>query len=157
MLLAEKEAALEKDQRLIELKEWVQQLKSEGASDKDINRAKNKVRSYYDSLWRMARQNYQTWWVQNQRDWKIRTQGKEKAEDFTPTQLVQTLSMIIPERGHLTEIMISDKIISELERKQAVTDLYSFITRDYTVLYRPGEELIGGACPVNDCRKKMEG
>ncbi|KAI9764363.1 MAG: hypothetical protein M1840_008501 [Geoglossum simile] len=116
-LPAEKEAALEKDQHLIELK----------------NR------------------------VQNQRDWKIRTQGKEQAEDFMPTQLVQTLSMIMPERGRLTEMMISDKVISEPERKQAVIDLYLFITRDYTVLYRPGEEPIGGACPVNDCGKKMEG
>ncbi|KAI9766403.1 MAG: hypothetical protein M1839_004907 [Geoglossum umbratile] len=65
--------------------------------------------------------------------------------------------MIIPERGRLTEMMISDKIISKPERKRAVTDLYSFITRDYTVLYRPGEEPIGGACLVNDCRREMEG
>ena len=156
-LPAEKEAALERDQHLIELKNRLQQLKSEGEGDQDISRAKNKVRSYYDSLWRTSRQNYQAWWVQNRRDWKIRTQGKEQAEDFTPTQLVQTLSMIMPERGRLTEMMISDKVISEPERKQAVIDLYSFITRDYTVLYRPGEEPIGGACPVNDCGKKMEG
>src|SRR5437667_8070072 len=37
---------------LSNLKNRVQQLKSEGASDQDISRAKNKVRSYYDSLWR---------------------------------------------------------------------------------------------------------
>ena len=60
-LPAEKEAALEKDQHLIKLKNRMQQLKSEGVGDKDINRAKNKVRSYYDSLWRTTRQNYQTW------------------------------------------------------------------------------------------------
>ena len=54
-------------------------------------------------------------------------------------------------------MMISDKVVYQLERKQAVIDLYSFIIRDYTVLYRPGEELIGGTCPVNDCGKKMEG
>ena len=65
--------------------------------------------------------------------------------------------MIMPERGRLTEMMISDKVVSEPERKQAVIDLYSFITRDYTVLYRPDEEPIGGTCAVNDCRKKMEG
>jgi hypothetical protein len=156
-LPAEKEAALEKDQHLIELKNKVQQLKSEGAAHKDIDKAKNRVRSYYDSLWKTNLQNYQTWWVQNRRDWKIRTQGKEQAKDFTPTQLVQTLSMIIPERGRLTKMMTSYKVISESERKQAVTDLYSFINRDYTVLYRPGEGPVGEACPVNDCRKKMEG
>lgn len=53
-------------------------------------------------------------------------------------------------------MMISDKVVSELERKQAVIDLYSFITRDYTVLYRSSEEPISEAYFVNDCSKKMK-
>jgi len=154
-LPAEKEAALEKDQQLIELDNKIKQLEIEGASAKDVEEARYKASNYHKILKKASLQEYQTWWVQNRRDWKIRTQG-EQTEDFTPTELVQALSMIIPERGRLTEMMISDKVVSELERKQAITDIHSFITRDYTVLYRTGEELINGTCPVKDCDMKIE-
>ena len=156
-LPAEKEAALEKDEQLIELKNRIRQLKTEGASTKDITDARNKVRNYRESLKRASLRKYQASWVQDRRDWKIRTQGKDQAEDFTSTELLQALSRIIPERGRLTEMMISDKVVSERERRQAVTDLCSFITRDYTVLYRPGEEPNNGACPVESCGRRMAG
>jgi hypothetical protein len=54
-------------------------------------------------------------------------------------------------------MMISDMVVSEPERKQAVRGLYLLITRDYIVLYRPDEKPISGTCSVNDCGKKMEG
>ncbi|KAI9773208.1 MAG: hypothetical protein M1839_002216 [Geoglossum umbratile] len=143
-LPAEKKAALENDPQIIELRDRVQQLETEGASAEDIRGARNKVRSCRNSLERATLRVFQNQWVKDQRDWKIRTQGKEQAEDLKSTELVQTLSRIIPERGRLTKMMLSDKVISKQEREQAVTDLYSFITRDYTVLYRPGEEPING-------------
>jgi len=156
ILPAEKEAALENDEQLIELRGRIQQLTIKGASSKDIRLAKVKAHTYYKSLYRENLREYQTWWVQDRRDWKIKMGGKEQAEDSTPTELVQALSVIIPECGHLTEMMISDKVVSELERKQAITDLYSFITRDYTVLYLPGEEPINGTCPVKSCSREIE-
>src|SRR5438046_6044582 len=94
-----------RDQQLIELDNKIKQLEIEGASAKDIEEARYKASNYHKVLKKASLQEYQTWWVQNRRDWKIRTQG-EQTEDFTPTELVQALSMIIPERGRLTEMMI---------------------------------------------------
>ncbi|KAI9773298.1 MAG: hypothetical protein M1839_002158 [Geoglossum umbratile] len=156
-LPAEKKAALDSNPQIIKLKDRLQQLEMESASAEDIRSARNKVRGCRDSLERVALQEFQNQCVKDQRDWKIRTQGKEQAKDFTPTKLVQTLSKIMPEHSRLTKILISDQVISEQERKQAVIDLCSFITRDYTVLYLPGEEPVNGTCPVESCGKKMKG
>jgi hypothetical protein len=104
-----------------------------------------------ESLWQ-----YQAWWIQDRRDWKIKTQGKEQVEDVMPTELVQALSVIILERRRLTKMMISDKAVSEQKRKQTIADLYSFITRDYTVLYLPGEEPVNGTCPIKCYGRGME-
>ncbi|KAI9764073.1 MAG: hypothetical protein M1840_008877 [Geoglossum simile] len=156
-LPAEKRAALENDLQIIELQDRVQQLEMEGASAEDIKGARNKVRSCHHKLERAALRVFQNQWVKDQRDWKIRTRGREQAEDLESTELVQILSRIIPKRGRLTKMMLSDKVILKQEREQAITDLYSVITRDYTVLYRPGEEPINGVCPVRSCCKKMEG
>ena len=134
----------------------MQQLETEGASMEDIRSAKNKVRSCRNSLERVTLQVFQNQWVKDQKDWKIRIQEKEKAEDLKSTELVEILFRIIPKRGRLTKMMLSNKVISKQEREQAITDLYLFITRDYTVLYHSGEEPINGACPVESCHRKME-
>ena len=156
-LPAERKAALENDPQIIQLRDKAHQLETEGASAEDIKGARNEVRSCRHKLERAALWVFQNQWVQDQRDWKIRTRGKEQAEDFESTELVQILSRIIPEYGRLTKMILSDKVISKQEREQAITDLYSFITRDYTALYRPGEEPIDGVCPAESCCRKMEG
>ncbi|KAI9768035.1 MAG: hypothetical protein M1839_004298 [Geoglossum umbratile] len=118
VLPAEKKAALENDPRIIELRDRVWQLKLKGASAEDIRNARNRVRSCRCSLERVALQEFQNQWVRDQRDWKIRTQGKEQAEDMKSTELVQILSRIIPERGRLTEMMVSDKYYIALGKNQ---------------------------------------
>ena len=67
-LPAKKEATLEKDQQLIELKDKIQQLQTEGASAKDIKEARVKAQNYHKTLKRESLQQYQAWWVQDRRD-----------------------------------------------------------------------------------------
>ncbi|KAI9767334.1 MAG: hypothetical protein M1840_005743 [Geoglossum simile] len=118
--------------------------------------ASGEIRNYYNSLYRASLREYQTWWIQDRRDWKIRTGGRGQADDSNPTELVRALSAIIPERGRLAGMMVSGEVVSEWDRKQTIRDLYSFIARDYTVLYRPGKEPVNGTCPVKDCGTEME-
>ena len=61
----------------------------------------------------------------------------------------------MPERGRLTRMMVSDKVVSEEERRQAIEDLCSLASQDCTVLYRPGEKPIEGICPVEGCGVEM--
>lgn len=48
----------------------------------------------------------------------------------------------MPERGRLTRTIISDQVVSEEERKQAIKDLCSLASQDCTILYRPEEKLV---------------
>lgn len=43
-------------------------------------------------------------------------------------------------RGRLAKTIISDQVVSEEERKDAVKDLCSPAHLDYSTVYRPGEE-----------------
>ena len=70
--------------------------------------------------------------------------------------LVKDLSLIIPERGRLAKMMARKDPLTELEMRQAMQDIYSLCAQDFTVLYRPGENPVDGACPVNHCRMKMK-
>lgn len=62
----------------------------------------------------------------------------------------------MPERGRLARTMISDKVVSDEERRQAIEDLCSLVSQDCTTLYRPGEIPINGVCPVKGCGVEME-
>ena len=150
-LPAERDAATRRDPRLVALEEQIDKLRSNGASPSEIKIAKNKARSCYTSLTRKALEQYQNEWVRRRRDWKILTHGRERAADDTKTDRLQTLSLVFPERGRLAQRMISAESISDGGRRQCMEDLYAMITRDYSVLYRPGEEPIDGRCPVESC------
>ncbi|KAH0543480.1 hypothetical protein FGG08_002245 [Glutinoglossum americanum] len=84
-------------------------------------------------------------------------QEEESKPMIPPLPNSSKLSLIMPERGRLIKMMVSEKVVSERGGKQAILDLYSFITRDHAVLYRPGEEPIDGTCHVEGCWMKMEG
>ena len=71
------------------------------------------------------------------------------------TDLLEILSLVMPELGRLTRTMISDKVVSKEERRQAIKNLCSLVSQDCTTLYRPGEIPINGVCPVKGCGAKM--
>lgn len=50
------------------------------------------------------------------------TRGKGRAEDQCQTDLSDILARVMPERGCLAKTMISDQVVSEEERKDAIKD-----------------------------------
>ena len=87
----------------------------------------------------------------------MKTCGKENPDDEKRTDLLDVLSRVMSERGRLARVMISDRVMSEEERKEAIRDLCSLASRDCTVLYRPDEQPIQGLCPVKGCGLSMIG
>lgn len=83
------------------------------------------------------------------------TRGKGRAEDQSQTDLSDILARVMPERGRLAKTMISDQVVSEKERKDAIKDLCSLASLDYTAVYRPGEEPAQGIYPVRSCSLAM--
>lgn len=79
------------------------------------------------------------------------TRGKERPDNDAKTDFLEILSLVMPELGHLARTMISDKVVSEEERRQAIKDLCSLVSQDCTTLYRPEEMSINGVCPVKGC------
>ncbi len=83
------------------------------------------------------------------------TCGKERPKDDVKTDLLKILSLVMPELDRLARTMISDQVVSEKERRQAIEDLCSLVSQDCTTLYRPGEKPINDVCPVKGCGAKM--
>jgi len=126
-----------------------------GATNIKIKIAKNDARSYKERLTRKAFTQYKLEWVQQRRDWKIDTRGKERPDDDTKRDLEDVLSRLMPERGRLAKTMTSDKTTTEQERKQCIEDLCSLISQDCTALHLPGEKSVDGICPIKGCGREM--
>ena len=126
----------------------VQRLKRRRSPASDVKAVESKARAYRARLIKRRLQQYKLEWIRERRDWKVKTRGKERPEDEKKTDLLNNLSRVILERGRLAKTMISDRVVSEEERKVAVEDLCSLASQDYTTLYRPGEKPVQGLCPV---------
>ena len=98
-----------------------------------------------------ALKEYQLEWVKNRRDSKILTRGKVQSDISIQTDVLHTMFLIFPERERLAQTMITQKKASDEDRRQIRKDLYSLISRDYSVVYLPGEEPVDGFCPVATC------
>jgi hypothetical protein len=107
-------------------------------------------------LEREALRLYQKQWIQDRRVWKILTRGKERAKDICRNDLFQHLCLLRPERGRLARMIASEEPLSLTDHRQAIRDMHSLITRDFTVLYLPGHEPAEGACPVAYYRQDLE-
>ncbi|KIW99701.1 uncharacterized protein Z518_11114 [Rhinocladiella mackenziei CBS 650.93] len=147
---------LSRDPRLCELQEQLASLEREGTTGPVVNEAKRWLSNYRRKLYKKALRGYQQWWVRDRRDWKILTNGQERPNDPSNTDLVQHLSLLIPERGRLAQWMCQDEPLSPESMWQAMRDLHSLCTRDLTVLYLPGLNPREGRCPVKSCQKLMD-
>ena len=61
----------------------------------------------------------------------------------------------MPEYGRLARVMMSESEVSTEPREQTMRDLCLLASRDYTVVYLPGEESVNGRCPVEGCALVM--
>ncbi|PYH76431.1 hypothetical protein BO82DRAFT_347115 [Aspergillus uvarum CBS 121591] len=101
-------------------------------------------------------QQYQSEWVQSRRDWKILTRGRERSDQKQQVAEKQVLCKLMPELGRLAAIISSNAPLSFDEKASVVRDLYTQCLRDFTVVYRPGEEPVQGRCPVASCGLWLE-
>jgi hypothetical protein len=140
-------ADLEKHPEVVRLKE-----KEAAARDgREREEAKKALRSLLPSLEHKAFISYREAWIRQRRDWKILTRGKISPEVDRDGN---HLNLILPERSRIAEKMESDAPLTTGQMRDAIQDVYTLITRDYTVFYLPGEEPLGGLCPV--CGINME-
>ena len=154
-LPAEKEDAIRRDSQFLKLESEVQRLKKRRSLACDVRAAESKARTYKARLYKQNLQQHKLEWIRERRDWKVKTRGKESPNDEKRTDLLDILSRVMPERGRLAKTMISDRVVSEEERKEAIQDLCSLASQDCTVLYRPGEQPAQGLCPVKECGLSM--
>ena len=131
-LPAEQEDAIKQD-CYIKLRNYIHLLKAQNADPSELKAARSKASSDRRSITARRLQQHKLEWVRERRYWKIATRGKEQPDDDPKTDLLDILSRITQERGLLAKTMISDAIASNEERRQAVQDLYSLISRDCSV------------------------
>lgn len=153
-LPASLEHRVNRDPRLLELERKVQE--HSPADPEAAKNAKRSLASCRKTLTRLALRQHQEEWVRERRDWKILTRGKEQPHDLCRTDLVDSLCLLIPERGRLAQRMASDEPLSPGAMWDAMRDLHSLCSRDLSVLYLPGHEPLDGSCPIRYCRLKLE-
>jgi hypothetical protein len=83
----------------------------------------------------------------------IQSRGKISQDRSAATSRAQTLFYIMPERTRLADMIKSTEPRTREQKLQAVQDILYLSTRNFEVMYRPGEEPVDGACPV--CRSKL--
>ena len=114
---------LERDLHLCEVQNEASNLAKEGSSRSAIKKARKAVYNYRASLHDQALREYQHEWVRKSRHQKIWDRGKQQAKDSRTTDLFRSMCLLIPERGRLVEMIVSDKLLSQSETFQAIRDL----------------------------------
>jgi hypothetical protein len=151
-LPANRKESLKQDPHVRELEQEIQRLQ---VSQSTLDEAKKRLFRYRSSLRDKALRAYQEEWVRRQRESKILNRGKQPAMDVSGTDQLQSLCLLIPERGRLATWIASDAPLSPSETWQAIRDLHSLCVPVSTVLYLPGREPVQGACPVARCKLNL--
>lgn len=121
-----------------------------------LRNAKRDLTSYIKTQRRLALREYQEQWVQSRRDWKVHTRGKEQTDNLVRTDLVQSMSLLVPERGRLAQRMVLDTPISPESKWFAIDDMHSLCSGDLSVLYLPDHQPVEGRCPVKCCQMDLD-
>ena len=150
------EDGIYRDPELRELEKEMQTLAQPGGGSKARSRPKQQYANRLKKLKKQALRQYQETWIRERRDWKILTRGKAAAQDKSKTDFVQSLCLLIPERGRLAQQMAADHALEPAEMWQALQDLYTLCVQDFTVLYLPKSRPVDGACPVKCCQLRMD-
>ena len=140
---------MKQDPHLCELEAEVQRLRGAEGDNQAFSTAQRRLTTYSRKLKRDAKRLYQETWVQERRDWKTLTRGKEVAKDNSKTELAPSIYKLFPERGRLAEKMASTHPLTADQMCAALRDLHTLSLRDSNVLYLRGSRPIDGACPVN--------
>ena len=147
--------SLKRDPCVLELEQEVQRLEKVQTNRATLDKAKRKVSRYRSTQRQKALVVYQEEWVRCRRELKILSRGKLPMTGMSGSDQLQSLCLIVPERGRLATWMASDASLSPTEMWQAVQDLHSLLVQDFPVLYLPGRKPVQGACPVAGCKRSL--
>ncbi|KIW11740.1 hypothetical protein PV08_09012 [Exophiala spinifera] len=156
-LPAHLEEELKHDGHLCSLEAEVQRLRGSDGDNQAFSTAQRQLTAYSRKLKRDALRLYQETWVQQRRDWKILTRGKETAQDNSKTELAQSIYKLFPERGRLADKMTTTRLLTSDEMWAALDDLHTLCLRSSDVFYLPGSRPSNDACPVENCQCRMHG
>jgi hypothetical protein len=157
-LPARLEADLNLDLQLCELKENLHKLKLGKGSATTLQEAERRAASYYKKLYRVRLREYQKRWVQDHRDWKILSRGKEVPSDTSKTDLDSSQEYLSPdprtstsrpENGSGRAINLESEVGG---RSRPLLPVYSRLHG----LLSAGTYPVGGACPVKCCQVQMD-
>ena len=76
------------------------------------------------------------------------TRGCVESNDSTRTHEVETLYKLVSKRRRLSHLGTSKTGTTREDWWQALEDLYTLCTQDFTEFYLPSEQPRAGACPV---------
>jgi hypothetical protein len=140
------------DPTAIKLYQDLCQLRERGATDDNINEAQRKYRTYLHWLKTRALARWKEKWLEARYANIIQTRGRISLDRSSAIDRAQALFRIMPERARLAEMIKSNEPRTRAQRLSAVQDLLSLCTRNYEVMYRPGENPVDGGCPVCRCK-----
>ena len=154
-LLAIPEENVEQDPELMQLKMRISDLKGKGEDSGLLLELRSEYGVAKARLRASALQQYQTAWVQEQRDWKILTRGKLHPEHLDHTGCTRVLSKVMPELGRLAATMSANEPLQSDEKLAVIKDLYVHGNQDFDVVYCPEEHPINGLCSDLKCKKDI--
>lgn len=114
----------------------------------DAIAAGRRLQSQQQVLKKQALWRWRDEWLDDRYDRIIQTKGRISNTKTSAVGHCQALFGVMPERKRLAQTMKSNTARARHERLICVQDLTALSTRNFEVLYRPGEEPINGACPV---------
>jgi hypothetical protein len=131
------EEALQRNPQLCEMKAEIQALTQAVGGNDAVSKAKRQYTNHPKKLKPKALYQHQEHWVRERRDWKILTRGREVAQDRRKTEFVESMCVLIPERGRLAKRMADDEPLEPEDMWRAMYDLYTLCVGDFTVLLSP--------------------
>jgi hypothetical protein len=139
------------DPTAIKLYQDLCQLREDGATENNINKAQRKYKAYLHRLRTRALARWKEEWLEDRYAKIIQTKGRISHDRSSAIDRAQALFRVLPERARLANMIKSNEPRTRTQRLSAVQDLFSLSTRNFKVIYRPDEEPVDGACPVCRC------
>lgn len=146
---------LKLDPDVRELQGTLDRLVANQAPDDALQKARGNLANARRKGRSEALRAYQHHWVRDRRDREILSGGELPPVEDASADLIRQLELIIPERARLAVCMSQGRPVFSETKWDAMHDLYSLCTCDFTVLYLPGISPRNERCPVESCEREM--
>ncbi|KAJ5917592.1 hypothetical protein N7466_011146 [Penicillium verhagenii] len=135
-LTAEIEASIRQEPELVDRKFRIEQLESSNSDRESIAAEKLSYRKALLRLRLTGLKQYQSRWIQERRDQRILSRGKEEPAFTENDVCMRAQSLLMPEIARISPLMSSDRELSADEMLLFVEDLKTHCERDFDVCVR---------------------